>query len=253
MEHFGLPRELLDRAPFVPLLQIVEQADPLPAVQQLEPPTAGREVGHWIDDLIREIKKATTPGGYRQLFMDCECGPMLARVLAALTVRIGDREASESKQYWRVFEAIRFLTRNVKQRRALLSRARIILAASNNTSIVDAAFDQAGLDKGEFVRLLEAVVEGKEPDLCRIRDIARLVAPRLSLSRGPKVSKPSAAYELLLTTAQHVLGRHPKARRSRIGAYTEIVAEATRRELNENFDPRPVQRRLKAKRAAETN
>lgn len=126
--------------------------------------------------------------------------PFLARGLGSLTISLGTREADEAKRVAPVIEAIRFLSRGDRQKRAILSRAKLVLA-SKETSIVDALFCDAGLHEGEFlIRLLQAVIDGGAIDRERIRAIAAAIAPSLSRARGPKIRAASAAHEQFLET-----------------------------------------------------
>jgi hypothetical protein len=74
--------------------------------------------------------------------------PFLAKGLGSLTISRGRRQANEAKRVAPVIEAIRFLARGKRQKRAILSRARVVLIASEETSIVDELFSNAGLHEG---------------------------------------------------------------------------------------------------------
>ena len=95
----------------------------------------------------------------------------------------------------RAVEAIRFLARGERQKRAILSSAKLVLAASKETSIVDKLFRKAGLHEGEFLRLLQTVIDGRAINRERITTIAAAVAPLVRRARGPKISAASAAHE----------------------------------------------------------
>lgn len=86
--------------------------------------------------------------------------PFLARGLGSLTISVGTREADEAREVAPVVEAIRFLARGDRQKRAIRSRAKLVLAASKETSIVDELFRNAGLHEEEFLRLLQTVIDG---------------------------------------------------------------------------------------------
>ena len=70
--------------------------------------------------------------------------PLLARGLGSLTISLGTREADEAKRVAPVVEAIPSLARGDRQKRAILSRAKLVLAASKETSIVDEPLPQCG-------------------------------------------------------------------------------------------------------------
>ena len=99
-----------------------------------------------------------------------------------------------------VVEAIRFFARGDRQRRAILSRAKLVLAARQETSIVDELFRNAGHHEGEFLRLLQTVIDGGAINRERIRTIAAAVAPSVRRARGPKIAAASGAHELFLET-----------------------------------------------------
>src|ERR1700747_855952 len=85
-----------------------------------------------------------------------------------------------------------------RRRRAILRRAEVLLAAWDETSIIETLFDEASLIEVEFIGLLKSAVEGREVAWRRITEIAATIAPLLSIPRGPKTSAASASHELLL-------------------------------------------------------
>jgi hypothetical protein len=84
--------------------------------------------------------------------------PFLARGLGSLTISLGTRQANEARAVAPVAEAIRFLATSDRQRRAILRQAKVVLAASKETSIVDDLFLNSGLSKGELLSLLQPLV-----------------------------------------------------------------------------------------------
>jgi hypothetical protein len=86
-----------------------------------------------------------------------------------------------------VVDAIRFLARGYRQKRAILSRAKLVLAASKEASIVDGLFRNAGLHEGEFLSLLQNVIDGGAINRERISTIAAAVASSLPSARGRKL------------------------------------------------------------------
>lgn len=170
----------------------------------------------------------------------------MARGLGSLTISVATREADEAKRVAPVVEAIRFLARGDRQRRAIVSRAKLVLAASKETSIVDELFSNAGLNEGEFLRLLQTIIDGGAIDRERIQTIAAAVAPSVRRARGPKISAASAAHEQFLEMIAS-LGLPAGYARSGIdGDYSDPRTQATRLEFDDrDFDPRPAHRRVK--------
>jgi hypothetical protein len=180
--------------------------------------------------------------------------PFLARGLGSLTISIGTREADEAKRAAPVVEAIRFLSRGNRQRRAILSRAKLVLTASKETSIVDGLFHNAGLHEGEFLRLLQTAIDGGAINRERITTIAAAVAPSVRRARGPKITAASAAHELFLETNAS-LGLPAGFTWSDVeGKCLDERTKATRHEFDDpRFDPRSARRRVKLRGVAKTS
>jgi len=199
------------------------------------------------------LEAMLTPSrGYEPFLMDSGFNQLAARGIAKIAVRQGKRRAKESKLHRPVLDAIRFLAKSGRQRRALRRRADLLLWAWNNSSIIETTFDEAGYDATEFIGLLRCVVEGKAVDCQRIAEIAAGVTPNLTLSRGPKISASSAAHEFLLREPRimNCARRRARSREIRRAEYVGPLTEATRLEFGiPDFDPRPARRRLKRLKA----
>jgi hypothetical protein len=199
-----------------------------------------------IGSSLSRIAELPASRGYGPALVQNGIHPDLASGIAFLAVRIGRRLASESKRRRPVFDAIRFLAKP-RQKRAILSRAKILLAAWNETSIIETVFDEIGLQETEFIKLLQAIVQGQTTDLNRLADICTTIAPSLSLDRGPKVSAPSATHKFILESGIELTEKRlAYARRDRTASNEDALTEATRLEFDTcNFDSRPSRRRLR--------
>src|SRR5947209_11165873 len=93
--------------------------------------------------------------GLEPFFIASGGNSIAARGLAALAVRSGKRQAKESKWYRPVFDAIRFLAIPGRKNSAILARAKLLVGAWKDTSIIETVFDKAGLRETEFIELLE--------------------------------------------------------------------------------------------------
>jgi hypothetical protein len=177
----------------------------------------------------------------------------VARGLGSLTISLGTRQASEARSVAAVVEAIRFLAQGDRQRRAILSRARVVIAASKETSIVDELFRNAGLHEGEFLRLLQTVIDGGAINRERIRAIATAIAPSLPCARGRKASAASAAHELFLETNASFGLPAGYTWSAYKGDFVDQETQATRQEFGDpNFAPRSARRRVKLRGTAKT-
>jgi hypothetical protein len=179
--------------------------------------------------------------------------PLLARGLGSLIISLGTREADGAKRVAPVVDAIRFLARGYRQKRAILSRAKLVLAASKEASIVDGLFRNAGLHKREFLSLLQTVIDGGAINRERISTIAAAVASSLPSARGRKARAASAAHELFLETNASFGLPSGYTWSEYAFDFVDQKTQVTRREFDDSrFDPRPARRRIKVRRTAKT-
>ncbi len=182
---------------------------------------------------------------YEPLLIEHGAKPVWARPLASLAISRGFRVANESKREPAVVGAIRFFASPGRSRKAIIRRARVLLAAWNETSIVETIFDDGHLS--EFIGLLTSVIEGRE-----VMEIAAAIAPGLSIPRGRKISAASAAHEFLLDEAPSVTHVHGYTWDPITDDFSDPLTQATRREFGcAHFDPRPAHGRSKRRNAAQ--
>ena len=184
--------------------------------------------------------------GYEPLLLANGYNAISARGMAHIARRSGRRQAIEAKRIRPVYDAIRFLAKP-RRKGAILCRAKLLLAAWNETSIIETLFDGTGLGEREFIEILEAIVGKREADFARLTEIATQVAPHLALQRGPKVSQPSASHAFVVEGDVKLINRRrPHSRNDRTAENCDALTEATRLEFDQpNFDSRPAKRRLK--------
>jgi hypothetical protein len=204
--------------------------------------------------VIRFIAESPPSPGYEPFLVEALRNRIAARGLAMVAVRSGRRRAAESKRRRPVFRAIRFLAQPDRRKDASLRRAELLLAAWEETSIIEEVFDEVGAsqpcfkeahpDPFEFIDLLKSAVERREI-ASRLREIAAALTPHLSISRGPKISAASASHELFLENA---LPDEPPAYTWNpfMDDFTDGLTQATRQEFgNPRFSPQPARRRVR--------
>jgi hypothetical protein len=203
---------------------------------------------------IAERAEEKSPSqAYGPYLEDRGFAPFLARGLGSLIISVGTRQANEARRVAPVVEAIRFLAQSDRQRRVILSRARVVLAASNETSIIDDLFGDANSNKGEFLIMLQTLVDGGAIDRERIRTIAAAIAPWLPRARGRKISAASAAHELFLETNESFGLQAGYTWSDLEGECSDQRTKATRQEFDDpDFDPRPAHRRIKRRGTVKT-
>jgi hypothetical protein len=127
-------------------------------------------------------------------------------------------------------------------------KAEVLLAAWEETSIIETIFDSASLSASDFIELLKSAVEGREVEPRRITEIAATIAPGLSIPRGPKISAASAAHEVLLEELGSVTGTRGFTWNFYRQDYSDPLTQETRREFREpDFAPQAARRRVKAR------
>ncbi len=187
---------------------------------------------------------------YAPLLIENGVDPVLAQGLASLTIRLGTRQANESKRRPAVVGAIRFLAKAGRSRAAILRKAELLVAAWEETSLIDKIFDEAKLSESEFIALLKSAIEGRDVAWRRIAEIAAILAPHRSVPRGPKISAASAAHELLLEQLGPLTGSQGYTWDSYKEDFTDPQTAATRGEFaRPRFSPQSAHRRLRRRSA----
>jgi len=187
--------------------------------------------------------------GYEPYFVRRGVHPVPARIIARILVHRGRRMAAESRRRRAVVESVRFLARPGRKRSSIARRAEVLLAAWNETLIIERIFSYASLNGApEFVEALKGAVRREDCACQRVTATATSLLPYLANPRGRKISAATAAHEFFLEAP----GRVPSSR-----GYTWSIikedfvdeeTEATRREFADpDFDPRPAYRRIKAR------
>ena len=152
--------------------------------------------------------------------------------------------ADEARTQRTVADAIRFLAQSGRTKRAISRRA-VVLLESKLVGI----FDDVDVNAFEFVESLEAVVRGDHTACQRVREMAAVLAPHLSVRRGRKVSAASSAHELLLSLVSESYTWDDL-----LGDYSDPQTGATRLAFGDpDFDPRPAHRRRKRRLGLKSN
>jgi hypothetical protein len=201
-----------------------------------------------IGAVIQRVAESPPSKGYEPWLIERSINPIVARMMAGLLVRRGNRIAKESVRLTAVVRAVRFLAKPGRNRRAISSRVDVLLAAWEETSVIETIFADAGLNEFEFMRLVKSVSEGDEGAFHRFTEIAASLAPHLPIRRGLKVCAASAAHEFFLEYTVKRMEPRAYTWNEPKGQFTDSATEATRREFaRRHFDPRPAYRRLKAR------
>jgi hypothetical protein len=146
----------------------------------------------------------------------------------------------------------RFVAKPGRQGASISHRAQILLAAWDETSIIETIFADAGAHESEFIALLKSFAKGDKLARQRITEIAADLAPHLPTTRGRKVSAASAAHEFLLEESFPITKLRAFTFNDSKNDFTDPLTKATRLEFNDAyFDPRPALRRLKRRRAVQ--
>jgi hypothetical protein len=200
--------------------------------------------------LLQGIASAPPSAGYEPWLTEHEFDRTPARAMAAIVVSAGRRVAKNAKRRPVVVEAIRFLARRSRASKPVFRRVSDLLAAWEDTSVIEEMFSKAGCDESEFIRSLKAVAAGDQASYGRLREIAAGLTPRLTMRRGPKITASSAAHEFFLRELVQPRQKVTWSRDELNKRFTDPVTRATSREFDDpSFDPRPACRRVNALKA----
>jgi hypothetical protein len=180
--------------------------------------------------------------GYEPLLLKLNFSPVAARICAYLAIRRGHRTAADCRTRIAAVTAIRYLAKPRARWKSIVWHANVLLKAYRESDVLDEIF--AGAASAEFARSLETTAAGDKSAQDRLRDIAALVAPTLSISRGRRMSAASAAHELIAEGPWET----PRAYTWNVfdEDFTDEFTKATRIEFGDpEFDPRPAVRRAR--------
>lgn len=203
-----------------------------------------------IGTIIARIDQSPPSPGYEPYLVKLGCNPIAARGLAAIAVRSGQRQENDARQQREVVEAIRFLARARHQRCTVLLRAKVLLSAWENSSVIEEIFAKLHRDEFEFIRLLKSVVETRGRVPVQLREIAADVALRLTCRRGPKISAQAIAHELFTQSVSAFTKQKARAYTwsFKHDDFIDPLTRATRCEFSDlHFDPRTTRQRAKAR------
>jgi hypothetical protein len=194
--------------------------------------------------LVRVAQSPPSPG-YEPYFVEKGGGRLGARGLARVLVRAGHRRARDNQWRGKVVKALRDLAKPLRRKDAVMRRAKTLLRAWEESSILETIFDEAGHDVLEFVRLLGAAPAGDSRAFIRLTEIAAALAPVLTVARGPKMQADSEAHAFFLEIARP-FGARGYTWNDLEDDFTDPQTQATRLEFNDKtFNPIPACRLLK--------
>jgi len=200
-----------------------------------------------IGMMIKRVADCPPSKGYEPFLVSQGTDRIVARGISLLAVKRGNRIARENQYRASVVRAIQFLRNPRRNKPARLRRVKLLLAAANETTVVETLFVEAGFEEFSFVRLLQSAAEGNESAYARLAEIARSLP--FKARRGPRIKAQSAAHEFLLEGLAGMEKSHSYTWDDLAENFTDPATAATRREFaSPDFDPRPARRRLKAQK-----
>jgi hypothetical protein len=171
-------------------------------------------------------------------------------MMAAMIVEEGRVRAATAKRSTEFAQALRRLANPRLETEAFLANAKVALEAMGGTVSTRDLFD--GLPRFEglvFIRALKFCLAGDLSDRAVVCRIARAIWRRVAVSRGPKLTRASAAHEYFLES-QSIFETAAFTWSPYSEDFTDRLTQATREEFDDpDFSPVPARRRLRAKQA----
>ena len=207
-----------------------------------------------VCEMLERLEKLPPVPGYELVLIERGHHPLLARGISHWIIDLARDEAHKAKMQRIVVDALRFLAGPGRTKRSISRKATMLLETWNTTSDLGDVFNGAHIRGFEFVEALEGAVRGDLAACQRVTEVAAVLAPGLSVRRGPKASVPSIAHELLLTYVARNAG--PKSYTYDLVSedYTDPLTRATRLAFGDpDFDPGPARRRQRKRLRLKSN
>jgi hypothetical protein len=204
----------------------------------------------WAD----RVESAAPVPGYEALLVERGQHPLIARSLSYGLIRLGNDEANKASTHRLVADTLRFLAKPGRTRRAISRKADVLLGVWNATSTLGDAFHGSDISVFDFIEALEGAGRGDFAACRRVTEVAAVLAPGLSIRRGPKVSEASFAHQLLLQYLADSAGAKSYTYNEIRGDFTDPLTRATRSAFDDpRFDPRPAFRRHRDRQRQKSN
>jgi hypothetical protein len=146
-----------------------------------------------ICEMVDRLERLPPAPGYEPILVERGHHPLVARGLSYLVIRSGKEEANKAATHRIVADALRFLAKPGRTKRSISRKAAALLEAWNATSALSDAFHGSDISAFEFVEALEGAVRGELAARRKVTEVSAVLAPGLSVRRGPKVSEASMA------------------------------------------------------------
>jgi hypothetical protein len=195
--------------------------------------------------VIECLESMPTAPGYEPLLIERDQRQLTARFIACVIVGLGKELANDARQQGQVADAIRFIAKPGRTKKAIRRRALALLGAWETVCGLE-IFRAVDLSVFQFGEELKATAQG-DPAACeRATQMAAILAPRLSVPRGRKRSAASMTHELLSSEMTPLFGPTGSTWNPAQEDFTDRLTRATREAFSDpNFDPRPALRRAK--------
>jgi hypothetical protein len=207
-----------------------------------------------VREMLERLDKLPPAPGYEPMLIERGHHPLMARGLSHWIIRSGKEEANKAKMQRIVVDAVRFLAKPGRRKGSISRKAALLVQIGNISSNLGDVFNGAHSSVFELIEALEGAVRGDLAACRRVTEVAAVLAPGLSVRRGPKASVPSIAHELLLTYVAHNAG--PKSYTYDLVSedYTDPLTSATRSAFGDpDFDPCPARRRQRKRLRLKSN
>jgi hypothetical protein len=160
-----------------------------------------------VCEMLERLEKLPPAPGYEPVLIERGHHSLMARGLSHWIIRSGKDEAHKAKMQGIVVDAIRFLAKPGRRKGSISRRAALLLQIGNTSSNLGDVFDGAHISVFELIEALEGAVRGDLAACQRVTEVAAVLAPGLSVRRGPKASAASIAHEFLLTLVANMAGK----------------------------------------------
>lgn len=188
---------------------------------------------------FERVERLPPAPGYEPLLIERGEHPLSARMTSYLVLNLSAVATTQAQMERRVIEAIRFLAKPGRGKRAVSRRVETLLSDSDGTSALS-CLGNARVSLNDLSSALDAFARG-DPGACeRLTQAAAAIAPRLAVQRGPKAKQATIGHEMLLTQIGPAKYTWDPVQED----FIDPITLATRLAFgNADFDPRPALRR----------
>jgi hypothetical protein len=195
-------------------------------------------------EAVERLERIPPAPGYEPLLIARGQHPLVARMMSYAIIKFSAEAASEDRMERKAVDAIRFLAKPGRRKRAVSRRVDWLVHDWDGASGLTRLRGGDIISLHDFTSALESFARGDPGAREHLTQTAAAIVPLLSVRRGRRASRATIAHQMFLSIFRVMVGSASYTWGSAQEDFTDPLTRATRLAFGDpDFDPRPAFRR----------